>query len=263
MPYLIIIAVLVIYYFLTKPNHQAKERFKTFQNIAYAHRGLHDLDKPENTLLAFQNAINQNYGIELDVQITKDHKIVVFHDYDLLRAANKDLMIDQLTYLELNNYSIFNSAEKIPLLEDVLKLINGKVPLIIEIKQKGADCLTTELTSEILKSYQGQYCIESFNPMALNWYRKNHPEIVRGQLATKLKKEDATLLLRWALTRLLLNFLSRPDFVAYEHYHLNHLRVKVQRYLYQVPILTWTVDDISIYNQLNSNNTIIFENFLI
>lgn len=259
--FLVIILLTLVYYFLTKPNKSAQSRFAPFSNINYAHRGFHNDKYPENSMLAFKNAINFGYGIELDVQITKDNQIVVFHDYDLKRACEIDKMVDELNYDELRQYYIFDSQETIPLFQDVLKTVDGKVPLIVEIKQKGANSLTTALTAEILKTYQGNYCIESFNPMALNWYRKNQPEIIRGQLATKLEKEDASFFLRITLTRLLLNFLSRPDFVAYEHFYLNHLRIKVQRYLYKTPLVTWTLDERPTYDKLIAHNTIIFEDF--
>ncbi len=259
------LSVVLIYLWLVKPNLQGSARFNAFKEFNYAHRGLHQRKKaiPENSLLAFELAIKHHYGIELDVQITKDQQIVVFHDYNLLRVCGVAKDIVACDYAELQTYRLFDTDQKIPLLTDVLALVDKQVPLIIEIKQPGKDCLTTKLTAAILATYSGQYCIESFNPMALNWYRQHQPSIVRGQLATKFQPGDVEPLLGWALERLLLNFLSRPDFIAYEYPYLKRFTVLVQQKLFQAPLVVWTINKKAEFNLLFPTNSIIFENFII
>ena len=137
--------------------------------VYYAHRGLHDNDSeaPENTLAAFRLAVEKGYGIELDVQVTRDGRAVVAHDYNLQRICGVDKDIDAVTYEELKKYPILNSQETVPLFADVLELVNGQVPLIVELKCKNRKSLVCEMADSLLKDYKGIYCIESFNPAVL------------------------------------------------------------------------------------------------
>ena len=162
--------------------------------VYYAHRGLYDniSDAPENSLAAFQKAVDAGYGIELDVQMTADGKVVVVHDFNLKRISGVDKEIDQCTYEELQEYPIYGSDQRVPLFEDVLKAVDGKVPLIVELKYKEGSKIC-EKAQEILNSYTGIYCIESFHPQVLVWYRKNYPHICRGQLSMNFEKDKAGL----------------------------------------------------------------------
>ena len=160
------------------------ERPERMPKVYYAHRGLHDniSDAPENSLAAFQKAVDAGYGIELDVQMTADGKVVVVHDFNLKRISGVDKEIDQCTYEELQDYPIYGSDQRVPLFEDVLKAVDGKVPLIVELKYKEGSKIC-EKAQEILNGYTGIYCIESFHPQVLVWYRKNYPHICRGNHA--------------------------------------------------------------------------------
>ena len=135
------------YLFCIKPNKPRMDKMKPFYNYYYAHRGLHDKkSRPENSIPAFQNAVSHGYGIELDVQKTKDHVLVVFHDEDLQRLCHVNKKLYQCTYKELQKYSLRGTKERIPRLKDVLKAIDGKVPLIVEIKSDGNWVQTTKRT---------------------------------------------------------------------------------------------------------------------
>ena len=138
------------------------ERPERMPKVYYAHRGLHDniSDAPENSLAAFQKAVDAGYGIELDVQMTADGKVVVVHDFNLKRISGVDKEIDQCTYEELQDYPIYGSDQRVPLFEDVLKAVDGKVPLIVELKYKEGSKIC-EKAQELLNSYTGIYCIES------------------------------------------------------------------------------------------------------
>ena len=124
-----------LYFYCIMPRFTRKEQTKRFAHQLFAHRGLFNpkLGIPENSMPAFSRAIEKGYGIELDVQITKDNRIVVFHDYSLGRMCGIDIPLETKTYAELQELCLQNTRETIPLLSDVLKLVNGQVPLLVEI----------------------------------------------------------------------------------------------------------------------------------
>ncbi len=212
--------------------------------VYYAHRGLHDNagDAPENTMAAFKRAVDRGYGIELDVQMTRDGKVVVVHDFNLKRICGIDRDVDTLTYEELQQYPIYDSQETIPLFTDVLALVDGQVPLIVELKYKNSRSLVCEKTDAILRDYTGTYCIESFHPAVLFWYRLNHPEVCRGQLSTNYQKHDGKReLSMWAARHLLMNLYAAPDFIAYDCRDMKAVSKNICRNLYGCPSVAWTI----------------------
>ena len=184
-------AVAGIYGFLVAPRMINKPDVSVLKGIHYAHRGLHDnsSDAPENSMKAFRKAVEAGYGMEMDVQLTKDDKLVVFHDATLKRMCGVDGNVWDYTLEELQGFRLKNSEEKIPAFSEVLKLVDGKVPLIIEYKMDRPLTKVCELGNELLREYKGVYCIESFHPFALMWYRKHRPDVMRGQLSGNLAKE--------------------------------------------------------------------------
>lgn len=211
----------------------------------YAHRGLHDnlSDAPENTMAAFQKAVENGYGIELDVQLTKDNQVVVAHDFDLKRICKVEKDIDTLTYEELRTYTILQSQERIPLLKDVLKLVKGRVPLIVEMKVKTTNSRICEKADAVLRGYHGVYCIESFHPIALWWYRLHRPEVSRGQLSSKFSLDGLREIHYMTVQHLLTNFLTAPDFIAYDYRHRKAFSKNICRRLYRCPSYAWTIHD--------------------
>lgn len=219
-------------------------RPKQMPKVFYAHRGLHDnhSDAPENTLAAFQRAVDAGYGIELDVQLTKDGQVVVAHDFHLKRICGVDVSIDSLTYEELQAYTVRESHEHIPLFRDVLKLVDGKVPLIVELKVKDWKSDIARKADELLRSYDGVYCIESFHPAGLWWYRRHHPEICRGQLSWNYFQDKETRTLFFGLlTHLMFNFLTAPDFIAYDCLNKKELSMRLCRNIFGCSAVAWTV----------------------
>ena len=210
-----------------------------------AHRGLFNSDYPENSLSAFDNAIRNNYGIELDVQFTKDKKVVVFHDDNLKRMTSDARDVNELNYKELKKLKLLDSGENIPLLTDVLQLVNSRVPIVIEIKNCKNIIELGEATYEITQKYQGEYAVESFNPNVIEWFKKNAPDVIRGQLSGDYKKFDGkmNILQRFILTNLLLNFKSKPNFVAYELDSLPNYMVSYLRNRGMI-IISWTIKNI-------------------
>ena len=181
----IIIGLLGLSVYMLRPETGKTRSFAAFDHTMIAHRGLFDnhSEAPENSLAAFRKAADQWFGMELDVQLTKDGKLVVFHDFDMKRMCGVHKKITELTYAELEQYSLKNSTEKIPLFSNVLELVNGKVPLVVEIKVGFDYKATTEAVAAMLSQYKGIYCMECFNPLSLVWYRKHYPQVLRGQLS--------------------------------------------------------------------------------
>ncbi len=206
--------------FLVAPGRISRWQKKPFMYRNFAHRGLHKRDKsvPENSIAAFERASAKGYGMELDVQLSKDGQVVVFHDDTLNRVCGVDSRVDEKTYDELRQMSLCGTEEGIPLFSEVLKTVRGRGPLIVELKNGRSNKELCEKTYALLKGYSGEYCIESFNPFIVRWFRKHAPEIVRGQLANPPKDYNGEVsgATAFLLGNVLLNFLSRPQFIAYK-----------------------------------------------
>ncbi len=210
----------------------------------YAHRGLFDnAALPENSMGAFARAVEKGVGIELDLHLTKDGRVVVFHDATLERMCGKKVPLSALTWEQLKKERLLGTEYGIPLFEEVLKLVNGKVPLLIELKGESANDELCWKVAPMLDAYGGEFCIESFNPLLLRWFVKHRPDMARGQLVTNLVKEgrEGNRLLNFALSKMLLNFLSRPDFIACDGKYQKGVGFFVCRKLFRTPFFLWTV----------------------
>ena len=241
---IIVIVLIVLYLLMIMPRMTKRPDYTPLMGRYYAHRGLHDNDSeaPENSMAAFRKAVDAGYGIELDVQLTKDRIPVVFHDESLKRVCGVDGNVRDYTFEELQQFTLCKSEERIPLFSDFLKLVDGKVPLIIEIKiHENANTVCSK-ADELIREYKGVYCIESFHPLAVNWYRKHRPEVIRGQLSSnfneKGKRETPAMFL---VHYLLLNFLAKPDFIAYDHLHKKNLSRLICKNLYKALSVAWTI----------------------
>lgn len=266
---LVYVVVMVGYFLLIMPRMSHKEARKPFTDQAYfAHRGLHDnkSEAPENSMAAFRKAVDAGYGIELDVHITRDLIPVVFHDDTLNRVCGVDGKISDFTLEELQKFRLFDTEEKIPLFKDVLNLVDGKVPLIVEIKANDNDLRVCPKADELLKDYKGLYCMESFNPLAVRWYKKNRNDIVRGQLSDSYMHSDNKKYhspLYWAMEYLLLNFLAKPDFIAYNHKFYKNLSRRINKNFYNAMSAAWTIrSQEELDARLNDFDVYIFEGFI-
>lgn len=243
--FFVFILLTVLYLFAIMPKITNRPDLTPFQGRYYAHRGLHQSKRksPENSMTAFKMAVEQNYGIELDVQLSKDNIPVIFHDYNLKRMCGVDKKVCDLTYEELQAYNLYNSKEKIPTLKSFLEMVDGKVPLIVEFKVEAHNTSVCDEAIKLLDNYKGVYCVESFNPLVLIWFKKNRPNIIRGQLSSNLlkDKESGNPYLYFVLQNLLLNFLTKPNFIAYNHIHRYMLSLKLCRILYKIPTFAWTI----------------------
>ena len=231
----------------------------------YAHRGLHDGNKgdtPENSLLAFEKACRAGYGIELDVQLSRDGVVMVFHDYTLIRMTGKDGKVCEYDAAELKELSLANTEQKIPTFTEVLALVDGRVSLLIELKGEDFDSSLCPKVAEILKDYKGEYCIESFNPLLVRNMRRLMPDVFYGQLYTNVvrdKKKASALNI--ILTCMAFNFLARPDFIAYNIEDRRSLPVWLSTKLYKAERFIWTARSREEYDKAHAlSEHPIFEN---
>ncbi|MEE0928855.1 MAG: glycerophosphodiester phosphodiesterase family protein [Acutalibacteraceae bacterium] len=263
---IIILLIILLFLLLALGGRVQEARFKPFRGRAIAHRGLHKNPQiPENSLPAFGLAVNHGYGIELDVHLLSDGTLAVFHDNTLFRMTGLEGNIKDLTKEELKNIKLNLTENHIPTFEEVLTLVDGKVPLIIEIKTEGNTAELCSAVMKALKNYQGDYCIESFDPRVLFWLRKNHPEVTRGQLSQNFlkRKENLNIFLRLILTQLLLNFLTRPDFIAYRFSDRKNLFNTICIKFWKLQPVYWTIRNNDDLATAKSESAIsIFEDFL-
>lgn len=261
----IIIAFMLLYLFMVCPRVFHKPDRTPLYGVHYAHRGLfdNDSDAPENSLKAFQKAVDAGYGIELDVQLSKDDIPVVFHDASLKRVCGIDGNVWDYTLEELQQMKLAHSEQTIPTFEEVLRVVDGKVPLIIEYKMDRPDTKVCVLGDRVLKHYIGVYCMESFHPFAVRWYRKNRPEIVRGQLSADFRRDGMKGPEKKLVTWLLSNFLSRPDFIAYRHEDADNFSRRLCRRLGALSV-AWTIKSQEQYEKAKSQfDLFIFDSFIL
>ena len=241
-----------------------EKKWAPFMHWDYAHRGLFDnlWGIPENSLPAFKAAVTKGYAIELDVHLTADNELVVHHDDSLYRMCHIERDIKDMTLKEIRSHVLLNTTEKIPTLQEVLDLVKGRVPLLIELKTESQSCdRLCRILSKTMRGYAGKYIIESFNPLALRWYRKNEPQVLRGQLSCNFFKEKPHCdLVLFMITILASNFLSRPDFISYKYTDYRNLAVRLNCRLLRARLALWTVNTLDAYEAVRDNaDIIIFE----
>ncbi len=263
---LILLIITVAYLYLIAPSRNHPDSQKQFNKLFIAHRGLYSKDQsvPENSITAFDKAVQAGYGIELDVRLSKDGQVVVIHDNNLRRLCNKDDFTENYTYKELHMLSLKGTSERIPLLTDVLDFVKSRVPIIIELKSGKQNHQLCIESHKILAKYPGTYCIESFNPFIVRWFKKHAPNIYRGQLTASYKKlrYDNNTVTAFLVTNLLLNCLSRPHFVSRDINIKDSIPVNLC-HLMGAKLVGWTQKDANISKTVQQNTeTIIFEHFL-
>lgn len=207
-----------------------------------AHRGLHQgKTVPENSLLAFAAAIAQGYPIEMDVQLLADGGIAVFHDKTLDRLTGQPGTIHDQTLASLKHCHLYNTDQTIPALTEALDLIQGQVPVLIEIKNEGRVGSLERALLTILADYQGEFAVQSFNPLSLQWFKRHAPHIRRGQLSSAIGWPPAPRHLAMAHSNLLFNWASQPHFIAYDLRSLPKISTTVAKCAFHIPLITWTV----------------------
>ena len=208
------------------------------KNLCIAHRGLHDENIPENSMKAFKKAVSKNIPIEFDIHILKDKNIIVFHDDNLYRMTGIDKNIIDCTYNEIKNYNLKNTDEKIPLLSDVLKMVNGKVLLDIELKY---DHKLYELEDELIKilaNYDGDVILKSFKYKTVKYLKKKTAYQV-GFLYADLDnpKKKISKFKKIIIRQINFNKILKPDFLAVSKNAIFDKPIK----RFNGPILVWTI----------------------
>lgn len=261
----LVLAPCALYLLAVMPRMTKRPDISLFNKKYFAHRGLHDNESeaPENSMAAFRKAVEADYGIELDVHVTADGIPVTFHDSKLERMCGVSGEITNYTYEQLQQFTLGNSEERIPKLEDALLMVNGRVPLIVEIKSEKVDVSFCSAIDRLLRAYDGEYCIESFNPVVLWWFRRHHNEVVRGQLSTNFRKDgEYKNVVSFLMTHLMFNFLAKPDFIAYNYHFMQEPGRRICRKLYKNPAAAWIVQSEEELNRLRREFDIfIFESF--
>ncbi len=259
-----LIALLALYLFCLagRRNHPALPELRKWK---YAHRGLHDKTRPENSMAAFRAALEQGYGVELDIHLMADGNLAVIHDASLQRVAGADVKIEDLTAADLENYPLAGTDEKIPLFQDVLALYAGRAPIIVELKcERNNYAALCRAALALLDAYEGDFCMESFDPRVVRWLRRNRPDICRGQLSENWFRSKVRLpwALKLALTCHLGNVYTRPDFIAYRYCHRKTLGTFLCRKLLGVQGVSWTVKNQQEFDTAAGEGWIpIFEDF--
>lgn len=235
-------------------------------NQPIAHRGLHDDRLPENSMGAFKNAILHGYAIETDVHLTTDDVVVVFHDDSLKRMTDRRGNIDEMSYGELKDITLIGGDnEKIPTLSELLELTDGKVPLLIEVKDHKNIGKLEGILTEMLRAYKGEFAVQSFNPFIVRWFKKNAPEFIRGQLASYFTSEFGKGLRartqRFILRNCMLNGICGAQFTSYDTSFVGKRRVKQIKK--KMPVLMWTVRSQAHLDKCKGlYDNIIFEGFI-
>lgn len=265
---LVILALLVLLWlYLIAPQLSHRPDFTEFRKVDYAHRGLHNIQQgvPENSLRAFSLAALCGFGMELDVQLTKDGQVVVHHDADIRRSCGANVVIADVTYEELKQYRLFGTGEHIPLFSEVLAAVDGKTPLIVELKSYNEIQTLCALTMDLLKGYKGLYCVESFDPDIVALFREYYPEVVRGQLMEHLRagKNGLSGFAAFWGRNLLTNIKTRPHFEAYDFTARNNLSLKAARAVFDMQEVSWTLRTEQDYRIAKAaGNLCIFEHIL-
>lgn len=227
--------------------------------IPIAHRGLHNNMVPENSLSAFKEALAKGYAIELDVHLSNDGEVVVFHDHELERITGQAGTIGDTNYLELKDYRLLQTEETIPTLKQTLELVQGRVPLFIEIKQKSDPGILEQKVYQLLSAYKGPLIILSFNAKSLEWFRINAPELLRGQ---NLPLDDWRSLSLFAICQQTLQHckLSKPHVIIYNSRKLPRIAGRMLSWF--KPCIAYNVTSPEVAASLrNIVTNIIFEHF--
>lgn len=220
-----------------------------FLQAPIAHRALHDISdrRPENSRAAIRAAVNAEYGIEIDLQLTSDNRAMVFHDYDMARLTGQAGPIRRITSEQAAEIPLLHGEDGIPALDEVLAMVAGKVPLLIELKDQdgamGTDIGPLEAdTVRALQGYTGPVALMSFNPNSVAELARLAPHLPRGIVTSSYDPQD------WPLTDGICDHLRGiPDFdrvgasfISHEVHDLNRPRVAALK-AQGVPILCWTV----------------------
>ena len=238
------------------------------KKIPIAHRGLHSSEEsiPENSIKAFVNAAEKGFAIELDIYVTRNGDVVVFHDESLERMCRYDKSIFSYDVNLHKYYKLLDTDQEIPTLDDVLKVVNSRVPVIIHVREQRVKTRTEicDALYKVLNPFRKQIvAIQSFDPCLLGVFAKKLPNVIRGQLSSNFENEKLNRLTRYLLSNYKLNWYSKPHYLAH-----NLSDSKIQNFLQKqrkkgMPVLCWTITSPQEHKKALENfDNIIFENYI-
>lgn len=236
--------------------------YKWLTDIYVAHRGLfNNEDIPENSIPAFVKAAENGFGIETDVQSSSDGVLVVFHDDTLDRMTGVHGKLHDFTFNQLREMRLLNTDCQIPTFEEFLQSANG-ANLIVEIKTHENIGETEQKVYDALKSYHGNYCIESFNPVVIRWFKVHAPEVIRGTLSCSYKGWGFSRFKAWLLSKLKLCKWNGSQFIAYDATTLRGNKT-LEKWRKKVPVICWTIRSQQQFDELHDCfDNMIFDSFI-
>lgn len=212
------------------------EKYGALLKRKFAHRGVHT-SFPENSLPAFNEAIKNNLAIEIDVHLSKDKKLVVFHDDFLFRMTGVKDYVRFKTLEELKELKLQNTEHTIPTLKETLKFIDGRVGILLEIKTEANTKKICKEVIEELRTYKGNVFIQSFNPFVLRYFYKHAPNYLRGQLSSFFIGQKLGFIKKFVIKKLMLKNFSHADFIAYNIENMPNKYINKAN----LPILAYTI----------------------
>ena len=257
-------ALFLLWLWMIAPTRRNRDGMQPFLR-PYAHRGLWGEGAPENSMAAFRAAVDAGFGIELDVQLSRDGTVVVFHDYTLDRVCGREGLLTDLTAEELTKLPLMGTEQTIPTLTEVLEAVDGRVPLLIELKGETGDTSIVADTLSVLEGYQGAWCMESFNPLLVRAVKKQAPQVIRGLLSSDLCKEKKRggWFLNFLLSSVLVTFLCRPHFHAWDGRYPKRRGLRVSLNWFKAGSLVFTISTQKDYDDFMARGIYpIFERFV-
>lgn len=240
-----------------------RQDYKWLTDTYVAHRGLFDNGNgiPENSLPAFARAVTNGFGIETDVQMSADGVLMVFHDDSLKRMTGEDGNLVDKTYEQLRQLRLLDTDCVIPTFDEFLAAAQG-VNLVVEIKTHDKIGEVEQKVYDALKGYAGHYCIESFNPFIVRWFKRHAPEVIRGTLSCSYEQAPWSNFKKRLLADLKLCKWNGSQFIAYDAETIRGNKA-VKRFGKKIPIICWTVKSQTQYDELRDNfDNMIFDSFI-
>ncbi len=226
-------------------------------NKPIAHRGLWNEDIIENSLKAYKKAVDFGYPIEVDLYSSVDGELFCFHDSTLDRMTGVKGLIFEKTTNQIKSLNLLNSDQKIPTFSELLKLVNGKVPLLIEIKNQPDKNIVDKVVNKLI-DYKGEFAIQSFNPLYIKKVKKLAPHFIRGVLGTKTHSKGQSFIKKFMVKNMPLNFIIKPDFISYSFEDLPLSKSKTKN----KALITWTITNLNDYLFVKDKaDNVIFEKF--
>lgn len=233
------------------------------KNELIAHRGFHSNNEYiyENSLSAIKKALDYNYAIEMDIQLTLDDELVVFHDRTFKRLCGDDRYVSKTSYKDIQKIYFKNTLEHPPLFKDVLKTVSGKKPLLIELKSFKNYKNLVDITIKELNDYTGLFALFSFDFRIVNYLKKKYPHIYRGQITSYFNDDKMNFILKFIMKTMIFNAFSKPHFISYDAKYLPN-KYANKCLDKNMIVISYTARNQEVFNKVREKyHNIVFEDF--